>query len=559
MAEPNNERQQSSLRTARTNSFPSIPTPEEIQCRYYGISGHPQFIARSSCDPWFGRETDLVDYPRMELLPSEQSHPLGEAWRRGLDMEVHHHLVQKSVAYVCVDALRMRRVGQDIAPLIIWLGVPPGSLSAVQGIALALGLRGLITRKEIYDVHVEIRESTIAPLAKMLRPTTDDIISFTMRPLARHREAISTSLGLPICAEETPQKCGTATLFFTTPSRPHKLYLLTARHTLFDCDADNGHYAYPDSKGNAPMRKVLLLGPVLISKHIEEVDVEIERLHMRNTELKAILEVKDRSGKGEEATWLRRMLEENEYQVQKYQNFRVELQNWTKPTDCIIGHVVLSPPLVLGFGDDRYTQDFAVVEVYTNNAIVDATNFIGNVIDLRNTLPLWVESSRLRSLIQPNAPNHPSFVSPHDYLLRFQGDPLPDHARDPRHDNRNPDSPQEPTTMVIKQGHGSGLTVGCLNGIHSIVRRPLNNKLEEPSREIAVLNGDKDFGDFSIEGDSGAAVVDGLGQVAGMITGGGKEAGGVTYATPMSFILRRLADHGFTSPCINPVPDDVFT
>ena len=46
------------------------------------------------------------------------------------------------------------------------------------------------------------------------------------------------------------------------------------------------------------------------------------------------------------------------------------------PKNRIIGHVVLSPPLILSAGKDGFTQDIAVIEVDTTK--IDDTNFDGN-------------------------------------------------------------------------------------------------------------------------------------------------------------------------------------
>ncbi|TFK58636.1 hypothetical protein BDN72DRAFT_865780 [Pluteus cervinus] len=32
---------------------------------------------------------------------------------------------------------------------------------------------------------------------------------------------------------------------------------------------------------------------------------------------------------------------------------------WARSDDCVIGHTIYSPPIELGFGEGRYTQDFA--------------------------------------------------------------------------------------------------------------------------------------------------------------------------------------------------------
>ena len=81
------------------------------------------------------------------------------------------------------------------------------------------------------------------------------------------------------------------------------------------------------------------------------------------------------------------------------------------PQNRIIGHVILSPPLVLNAGKDGFVQDFAVVEVETTK--IDATNFIGNAIDLGTEIPattvtFWMDTSSI---------SEPSFKYPHHRIF----------------------------------------------------------------------------------------------------------------------------------------------
>jgi len=216
-----------------------------------------------------------------------------------------------------------------------------------------------------------------------------------------------------------------------------------------------------------------------------------------------------------------------------------------RPENRVIGHVVLSPPLgLLSVGEDRFTRDFAVIEVDTKK--IDASNFIGNAIDLGTEYSV----EKLTAWI-------PSFEFPGDRLLHFCGVLSTDQMRNP--DPENVDSRGEPTTMVLKRGSATRLTVGCLNNIRSILRKPFETLAGEYSMEVAVLPRTSESGAFSDGGDSGAAVVDGKGAVVGILTGGGgsSEVFDRTYVSHISFLLKCLEKYGYHAN-IFPVAANVF-
>jgi len=54
--------------------------------------------------------------------------------------------------------------------------------------------------------------------------------------------------------------------------------------------------------------------------------------------------------------------------------------DWKDERNRIIGHVTLSPPISFDYGDEGFTDDWAVVGVYLS--MIAKLNFVGNVIDL---------------------------------------------------------------------------------------------------------------------------------------------------------------------------------
>jgi hypothetical protein len=99
----------------------------------------------------------------------------------------------------------MGYASESSPPVIVWMGVIPGSLSAEDGVEIATHCKSILSAHGIDDVDVEIRESEVIRSAgpKMYKPV------LTSNATAQAREPFSTALGLPICAEVTPSIEGT--------------------------------------------------------------------------------------------------------------------------------------------------------------------------------------------------------------------------------------------------------------------------------------------------------------------------------------------------------------
>ncbi|KAG8980698.1 hypothetical protein FRB90_007531 [Tulasnella sp. 427] len=523
---------------------PFVPSPEEAKHRYYGIPSQPLFVARSSHDIWL-MPTGMEAYLQPKELRRVGGHALCNVWDGGVDVAMHTFLVEQNVHYTSLDPVRIGIVGEPAAPVIIWVGVEPGSLSAERGIEVAVGLRALLLQSGIED----IRESMVATFAKLYKP------ALTSNPTVQVREPFSTALGITICAEEAPDVQGTATLFFTVSSRPKQLFLLAPKHVLFRAEEESDHYEY---HGSGPRRNVLLMGTNGFEARIKDIEREIWGCQILIDHLKARLALVDEMEDAEDAQAERNhvqpQLGKTEKAIKRLEEFLADVRrDWKDPKQRIIGHVVLSPPLILSAGNDGFTQDFAVIQVDTTK--IDATNFIGNAIELGTEIPVPTFTAWMR----PNHANQPepSFKYPLNRLLQFRGTLSNEEMRS--HSPKDVDDRGDPTIMVLKRGCTSGLTVGCINNLHSVLRKAFKTKPEEYSKEVTVLPHTHKSGSFSEAGDSGAAVVNGWGAVGGMLTGGSgsSEASDCAYVTPIAFLLKCLEENGFRAN-IFPVAADVF-
>ena len=218
--------------------------------------------------------------------------------------------------------------------------------------------------------------------------------------------------------------------------------------------------------------------------------------------------------------------------------------HWSDPDSRLLGHVILSPTIKLGAGNssEGYTEDWAVIEI--DSSKVDASNFTGNVIDLGTRIPVGKFIQRMFS-IPKNA-----FEYPIDGLLELKRTIPDDEMRHPIAVDPNGD----PCLIVIKRGNATGLTIGRANDIFSYARKYSDDGSAETSKEWAILPFDFESGAFSKKGDSGSVIVNGLGHIGGLLTGGAGSASSsdITYATPVNFLLKCMKENGLESN-INPI------
>lgn len=275
---------------------PYHPSPVESQCYYYGIPSRPLLVARSSLDVWLEPTG-----PEAYLLPKESSpiglHPLRDIWEATVGPAIVDYLGSKEVEWTSLDPVRMGFSGVSSPPVIVWMGVVPGSLSAEEGIEVAVYCKGILSAHNINDVHVEIRESEVFRSAgpKLYKPIHN------YNATAQAREPFSSALGLPICAEATPFIEGTGGFFISL--NPGEIYLVTARHVIFDPD-EEPNVLYRHRNSTQPRRNVLLLGDAAVQKHVKATESEIGGKHIIIELLEGRLEDVNRMDDEEDAEGL---------------------------------------------------------------------------------------------------------------------------------------------------------------------------------------------------------------------------------------------------------------
>jgi hypothetical protein len=513
---------------------PCPPSPVEAKYFYYGIPSKPRLVARSSTNPWVEPRG-----PEAYLIPKETSplgfHSLEEKWEAMVGPAIVGYLDAMKVAWTSLDPVRMGEADDPSPAAIVWIGVLPGSLTAELGVEVAVHCKGILSTHGIDDLNIEIRESEVFRSAKMYRPV------LTSNATAQVLEPFSTALGLPISTEDDPSIGGTGGFFIFDPRYPDAIFLVTARHVVIRLDKNNNEL-YQHSNASQPRKKVLLFSDPAVEKHITAIESELSGKEWIIKHFERRLEATEQMGEEDgqaERDNVEPQLKKARKAIGVLRTFLSDVsRDWKEKKDRVLGHVVLSPPIGFNVGEKGFTEDWAVVQV--DKSKIDAANFIGNAVDLGTTIGV----SKFTTWMRPHPANPPSFEYPVDRLLKFYGT-IPDDEMW-KGSPRTLDHENDAVIMVIKNGHASGLTVGRLNTIRSFTRYYFKGEAGQMSKEVTVLPRNSESGAFSKPGDSGSAVIDGKGRLAGLLTGGAgvMDRSDCTYVTSINFLRERMLLHG---------------
>ena len=494
---------------------------------YYGLPSRPTFVA-STTDKVWPPPTGPEAYTPIKVLRAVGEHKIVGFWEAGLADRVIARLTAMKVEWTSLDVVRIGIVDEH-APVILWIGVMPESLSGENGRTVAFDARKVLYDSGIKDIEVEIRESRVFKSVgpKLLVP------AFSFSPLATVSDPLTVALGLPICADQRCYGEGTGGFYVARSGVPGKIFLITARHVISSpSPANNGMIEYKNP--GQPRHKVALLSDAayknLIASIMKEIGRNVVTAEYQEARLQAMERMEYVEDKRVETEYLGNKAKRA---IDRLGAFHQEVvSKWANPAERILGHVVLAPPLEFGVGSLGFTQDIAVVEIDPSK--IDASNFHGNVIDLGTEISMGDFMTRM---------GFSHFKYPGDRLLKLCDPISVDEMRRPQTAYQD----GERYIMVLKNGGKTGQTIGRANNVFSYTRYYFENSLDAISKEWAILPADSRPGTFSALGDSGSVIVDGRGRIGGLLTGGSgtTETYDITYATPVSFVLERLEAFGF--------------
>ena len=130
-----------------------------------------------------------------------------------------------------------------------------------------------------------------------------------------------------------------------------------------------------------------------------------------------------------------------------------------------MGHVIFSPPIIVGAGTKQYTQGVAVIGIDASK--IDLSTFTDNIIDLGSKFTPG--SLRLMMSPNPKSAGAHNFEYPGGLLLSLRGTITDKEMREPAMYDKN----GGPCLIVLKRDRANGLTADRANNIRSYTRNQL--------------------------------------------------------------------------------------
>ncbi|TFK49387.1 hypothetical protein OE88DRAFT_422270 [Heliocybe sulcata] len=513
---------------------------------YAGISpSPPKLVYRTGGDryPWVMPKGPEA-YRRLEQACGVFGHKLNAIWN-DVGPKVRDLLIAESVPWTSIDVVRFVTDGDGdekvSGPVVIWVGVVPDSLDSDGAFDSSNGILELLATNDVDDVEVEYRESIYTPsVGPALLPSVSNL-----NATADVRGPLTTALGLFVATPDRQDAQGTMGLYFAEGGSSDKVLGLTCHHVLFKA-GENTNDPNVLAGAGAPRKNVQLLGTRHFEKLLDDIKLRIrghgimlpiheDQITKLKAKVKAMDEARNEAAAeeaGEELQETERLLQKTHKAIEDLEKFydRVK-REWGTPTQRIIGHIRSSPALTFNVGPEGFTEDWGAFEL-DGSKFKDA--FKGNFIDLGTEIPPHEFTVKM----YPGDDEQTTFKYPSDRLLGLRDIIAEERMCNP--DLRDHDN--ETCLFVIKNGNATGVTIGRATGIFSFVRADLSS---QGSKAWAIYNYDNKSGAFSARGDSGSIIVDGLGRIGGLLTGGaGKtETSDVTYRTPMFWLWPRIKQH----------------
>ena len=270
-----------------------------------------------------------------------------------------------------------------VGPVTIWIGVFPESISATAAHDAAQDVLALLRDYQITDVDVDFRESFYTREAgpQLLEPVDE------LDPLADVISPLTPALGLRISTKARPDAQGTMALYLAEGGGSDNLLGLSCRHVLIGPKEANIDYIRHPSR---PSKNVLLLGERALTNLVDSIKLRIGRHGIAAKRWRKRIKGFEEREKGANAADVGKaeaariktqgLLDEAENAMEALGALldRVN-KDWKKPNNRVLGHILCSPAISLGVGEQRFTEDWGIFLV--DRAKLGA-GFQGNKIDL---------------------------------------------------------------------------------------------------------------------------------------------------------------------------------
>ncbi|KIJ12044.1 hypothetical protein PAXINDRAFT_163961 [Paxillus involutus ATCC 200175] len=451
-------------------------------------------------------------------------HAISNVWYE-LGEKIYTFFDSIDLKWTSIDPVRFAEAEKEPGPLFLWVGVLPGTLSPDDAKGPAARCKELLLEYAINDVEIAFRKSIYTRHAGT--QLLDHVSS--VNPTVDIRAPFTPALGLRIAPKAFPYFEGTSCLYLCEGGESNRVFLLTARHVALP-PSEYPNELYHRKDNSMPRHEVIHLGTRAFQDALEAImdkighwEFMVDGYEEELTGLGEHVEGEDPNTTSERQKMMLKLEEARASKASVFEFHRKITSLWSAESQRILGYVVYAPPISVGTGDSKFTEDWALVEL--NRAKFNWDAFRGNAIHL--------------GTCYPDAEIRAKFKYPPGGLMQLRAIVTYDELRRP---TTMQDANGEACFIVVKNGATTGLTLGRATGIESIVREYKNYAIHSTSREIAVYPYSNKDGAFSAPGDSGSVVGDANYGIVGMLTGGAGQTDStdVTYVSAYAFLNERI-------------------
>ncbi|KLO15878.1 hypothetical protein SCHPADRAFT_888176 [Schizopora paradoxa] len=500
--------------------------PDEFEKRVYynGITGtgdadHPALVYRSNAlTTPFPKPTGRFAHIPVKSARGVFDTPLNKVWDV-VGPKICYIIKTREVHWTSIDAVRFfthGAPGEDeegtLGPVVVWIGVKPGSTSPDTAHELSqdiLALRTLWWNGE---------------------RRTD--------PTRHARRFLAGPLAVPLSTKEAGgnESEGTLTLRmhknkYRSGELSDNVFGITNHHVL-----RKGTETDFELKDGEAKDLVRVCGMRRFQRGLDEIKKAVadNRADLRRSEIAKRRAEGDQLKNAKKIIRMQNQLDEmNEAIVELEKLYADTTKYWSDiELHRNIGHVVYAPAIKVDQGRTNYTADWGAF-LAEKPKVKDG--FVGNVVDLGSKYSPLTLMDMFYPGSKPSIPNYPE-----EQMLRVSGCTTKEELDVPTEF----DSEGQRCLIVGKDGNTTDLAIGRFSGLESFINH--TNGVE--SKELAIYNsGNKVVEVFSAKGDSGSLVwhmKDGTARIVGQLHSGGNKGGltsnHVSYCTPGWYLLEEI-------------------
>ena len=291
------------------------------------------------------------------------------------------------------------REAKPFCSLILSIGVKPNSLSHKDAVAAADVVKKILTDAGFPDIEVAFVESAVTRSFA----AGPKLLSFD--PLLDHvpdlRKPFTTALGLPIAPLKYPHFEGTAALYYRLGKDDNRVAVLTCAHVA------RPPSVYPNTgmthKDTSQRREeIVALGNGGYNNAIKAVMGEIGNLVRSIDAWNKVLTWLGEPVVGEPSRITERRNEHLEFVAKATKTIEEAnvlhnevTKHRTTPEQRVVGYVLHSAKIEVSVGPNKFTQDWALIELYDNK--IDWPSFKGNKVYVGTSSLVMFSISRVVS------------------------------------------------------------------------------------------------------------------------------------------------------------------